>query len=1193
MNAHNPSIAENTHVAHNPNWHPALQQDNLADSAARLSAINPHFSYIVQAPAGSGKTALLTQRFLALLARVETPEQIVAMTFTKKAAAEMRERVLHAIKQGLNPTCDSDKVYDQNTWRLARDVVQRDRDQAWCLLDNPNRLRIRTIDSMNGYLVQQMPFLSKLGTQPSLQQNSDALYVEAARAVLASEAVQTESAALLRLVNGRYRRAENQLVSMLKKRDQWMRILLGGAQREQLESALEALVLQQAQQAIMQLGPVIELGEELPELARFVLGNKPDVPLQSLAQADWPLGFELEDLGAWRELAGFVLTQKGELRKKVDARSGFPAGDKAPKEKMQGLLAELANRLSDASVSGLADLMTLPDPIYTDLQWQDLAHLIRLLTHAVAHLKLAFKSAGETDFIEVAQAASEALGDDEAPTDLALQLDYQIQHLLIDEFQDTSVGQFDLVKKLVRGWMPGDGRSLFIVGDPMQSIYRFREAEVGNFLQVWTNQALAFTLTPLNLTVNFRSNAALVNWYNQTFAKVFPKQDDLVLGAVSYAPAQPSPQAQEQEQAQAQAKAQSSADALENQTAMHSAIQTHWAVNQTDAAQAQQMAEIIQHRMSELAEDDGAGRIAVLGRSRSHLAPLAYQLKQQGIAFRAVELEGLNQRQEIQDCLALTRALLHGSDRGAWIALLRAPFIGLSLVDLYALLGADKSKLYAPVTACLADDQAWLNCTAEGQARLAQAWPLLQSAMALIGSQPFSRVVHQAWWQLAAAQTLDSEVELDNVQVFFEGLAQWDQSPEPLDSQQLDNWVQTLYAGGDSRPEAQKVQLMTMHKSKGLQFDTVFLPSLAKQPRHNERALVSWLEFASEQGEGLVLAPLDQTGQSGALNKLIAKVEQQKQQFEDGRLFYVAATRAENQLHLFASLNLSSSQAARTLNTDTRIQPPSTSLLAPLWRQVAGEFLPLIDQEIERLAAMPASAIDSPMSAAMIKYLPYQTHKPEDWRSQTPQPLPAVKASKAKATRQLDESAESNQQTPRDYQAGLVAQRVGDLVHALLEQIAHIGIAHWRQPPNAQCRAIYRSWLSEQGVPAAALNQAVGRVEHSMRNALAHPRLRWALQNDHAEAACELALTAKFEQIENHIVDRTFIDETGTRWIIDYKTSVQQTHDATDQASYLASLISHYRPQLARYGALFNQIEQRAQKWVLYFTELDKWVELD
>ena len=81
-------------------------------------------------------------------------------------------------------------------------------------------------------------------------------------------------------------------------------------------------------------------------------------------------------------------------------------------------------------------------------------------------------------------AAQRALGEAENPTDLALSLDYQVQHLLIDEFQDTSVSHYDLLEKLVAGWEPGDGRTIFAVGDPMQSIYRFREAEVGLFLKV-------------------------------------------------------------------------------------------------------------------------------------------------------------------------------------------------------------------------------------------------------------------------------------------------------------------------------------------------------------------------------------------------------------------------------------------------------------------------------------------------------------------------------------------------------------------------------------------------------------------------------------------------------------------------------------------------------------------------------------
>lgn len=1154
-------------LSHNPNWHPQLQCDNLADSGARLAAINPAFSYIVQAPAGSGKTALLTQRFLALLARVNSPEQIVAMTFTKKAAAEMRERVLHAIQQGLKPQCDSDKIYDQNTWRLAREVVLRDQQQAWCLLDNPNRLRIRTMDSINGYLVQQMPFLSKLGTQPSLQQNSDALYVEAARAVLASEAVQTESAALLRLVNGRYRRAENQLVGMLKKRDQWMRIVLSGAEREKLQQALEALVDQQLQQITMQLGPLLDGGKELPDLAAYALSHKPDAALSTLAQAHWPLSADLSDLKAWRELAGFVLTQKGELRKKVDARAGFPAKDKLNKEKMHDLLAELATRLSSQSISALADLMALPEPEYSDQQWQDLAHLITLLRHAVAHLKLAFKMAGQTDFIEVAQAASEALGDDEQPTDLALQLDYQIQHLLIDEFQDTSVGQFELVKKLVRGWMPEDGRSLFIVGDPMQSIYRFREAEVGNFLQVWQNRALPFALTPLNLTVNFRSSAALVDWYNGTFAKVFPKQNDLVLGAVSYAAAQPSPQAQ--------------AKTEQNDLAVY----RHWAVNRSVLDEAQQMVELIQTRLAAL--DDDGKTIAVLGRSRSHLATLAYQLKQQGVAFRAVELEGLDQRQEVQDCLALTRALLHSADRGAWIALLRAPFIGLDLTDLYELFGADKTKRYAPATPLLSDKQAWLDCSEGGKNRLAQAWPILQQAMSLIGAQPFSRIIHQAWWQLGGPQTLDSEVELDNVQVFFDGLAQWDHEPTLLDAQQLDQWVQTLYAGGDSSVQAQRVQLMTMHKSKGLQFDTVILPGLAKKPRYNERALVNWLEFAREQGEGLVLAPLDPTGQGSALNGLIAKVEQQKQQCEDGRLFYVASTRAESQLHLFASLALTPSQVAKA---DNQIQPPKNSLLAQIWPQVAKEFAPLIDQEIERQASETASETQAVDWAALIKHRPFQTLQPQSWRAKAAQPLPPVKPSRAKTPEvPLNLIDITEPSVGLNQAAGVSARRVGDLVHALLQQVVEQGLEQWSSARVEQSQAIYRYWLMEQGVVEAEVDSAVARVIQSMRHALEHPKMRWALNHHHQDSACELALTSNTQQIENHIIDRTFVDQQGARWIIDYKTSAQRDGD---RQKTLDELSGAYRPQLERYGALFAQLEQRPQKWVLYFTELNEWLEL-
>ena len=94
-------------------------------------------------------------------------------------------------------------------------------------------------------------------------------------------------------------------------------------------------------------------------------------------------------------------------------------------------------------------------------------------------------SATRWDFTGLSLAALRALGPENSPTDLALYLDYRIGHILVDEYQDVSINQYELLEKLTAGWSMEDGHSLFLVGDPMQSIYRFREAEVGVFLATW------------------------------------------------------------------------------------------------------------------------------------------------------------------------------------------------------------------------------------------------------------------------------------------------------------------------------------------------------------------------------------------------------------------------------------------------------------------------------------------------------------------------------------------------------------------------------------------------------------------------------------------------------------------------------------------------------------------------------------
>jgi ATP-dependent exoDNAse (exonuclease V) beta subunit len=184
----------------------------------------------------------------------------------------------------------------------------------------------------------------------------------------------------------------------------------------------------------------------------------------------------------------------------------------------------------------LAAVADLPAPHFSPAEWSTVECFSRLLRLAAGQLWLVFQESGEVDFIEIAARAGLALGEDEAPTDLAQALDYRIQHLLVDEFQDTSPGQVSLIRKLTRGWMPDDGRTLFVVGDPMQSIYRFRKADVGLFLRVREGGIGDIRLSHLRLFRNNRSFPGIVDWVNRAFLSIFPAQDAPETGAVCYAP---------------------------------------------------------------------------------------------------------------------------------------------------------------------------------------------------------------------------------------------------------------------------------------------------------------------------------------------------------------------------------------------------------------------------------------------------------------------------------------------------------------------------------------------------------------------------------------------------------------------------------------------------------------------------------
>src|SRR5918994_3635393 len=163
----------------------ALRTDALRDDDARRQAVDPERSFIVQAPAGSGKTSLLTLRYLRLLATVSCPEEIVAITFTRKAASEMRHRIVRALSLAALPLAADAPPHMRELHALALAALAHSRARGWDLERNPSRLHVQTIDGLNHCLAQRLPLAARIALSAAVVDDARPLYREAGRRLLA------------------------------------------------------------------------------------------------------------------------------------------------------------------------------------------------------------------------------------------------------------------------------------------------------------------------------------------------------------------------------------------------------------------------------------------------------------------------------------------------------------------------------------------------------------------------------------------------------------------------------------------------------------------------------------------------------------------------------------------------------------------------------------------------------------------------------------------------------------------------------------------------------------------------------------------------------------------------------------------------------------------------------------------------
>ncbi|WP_374679858.1 UvrD-helicase domain-containing protein [Hydrocarboniphaga effusa] len=1159
----------------------------LPDAEQRRAALNLDRNVLVMAPAGSGKTGLLVSRMLLALARCEQPEQVVAITFTNKAAAEIRFRLLELLQAAER---GEPGEHMPAAYEAARELLDHDRRRGWNLLDQPDRLRALTIDSFNAQLAGRQPLLSRLGGPVRVAEDARELYSEAVMRLFAEleddelpVADRDALALVLRLAGNRIDRLIGPLSELLARREQWLSPVVSYDESvwDEAEAALLRGFVEQGLGDFHRL-----LGEasgcELVDLLREGASQHELLRWAETLSA-WPPA-TLEHLPTFRQLIELLMTKDGRLRSAggINVKSGFVARQ-AYTQRMKQLLESLAG--DEALEAACQRLRKLPHPHYPPTLKDFQRALLRCLRRLSAHLLAVFGERGETDFSEIARSALVALeaGDDGVGEGL-LWADRHIRHLLVDEMQDTSESQVQLLLRLTAAWEDGDGRSLFLVGDPQQSIYAFRKAEVRLFLQLWGERRLGhLPLSCLRLSANFRSSAAVVDWFNEALSAVFPKNADAERGIVPFAPSD------------AQRPAADGRVDIAAFGADEGAIAAEAAAEQAERLVA-----------------SGAS-VVVLGRARPHLAPVIRALRARGLSPACQDIDPLATQPAVRDLVALARALWHPADRLHWALLLRAPFVGMSWADLVAI-SAGRTRWSWPdrIEAALKpvepfslpdspefgetgdlfaapqavsdpgpdpQPEAVLTLSAEGRARLQRLWDALAASAANPGLRlNLADRTEAVWHALGGAACVGAD-GLADVQAALRLLRRQTAGDGIADIAALDRSLAQLYA----EPRAGQVQVMTVHKAKGLEFDHVLLVGCERKPRAEDKPLWHLRSWQAGEGrhdrDGHLLVPrppesFDETDPAHALYDWLHRQHVAERRNEALRLLYVAVTRAKRSLTLYACAD---------------VGPKGPEFAAESFAGLLrARFAPAFEG---RASVVPRSAT----ATATLSPPPRSPRLPIDWKPLAdaddalvyrPQERRTLKPSEG-VLNAAEDKREERVAAPGD----LYAQLVGTLYHEALERIAAEGIEAWADGGDSR-RGALSSGFRRLGLPEPQVEKAVDRVLELVRRTLSSPRGRWLLgpkpwaRNEYHLAGYQGG------QWVAAVIDRCFEDDDGTLWIIDYKTSARPI-EAGQVAAYVAEGVERYRSQLRAYFGLLRELRPgKILRTGLYFAEADRFEEI-
>ena len=837
-----------------------------SDYKAREEALGMG-SFIVQAPAGSGKTSLLVKRFLNLLLKVKSPKEVLALTFTNKAAAEMALRIKDVLESQ-----SEDNEIKKIKEKLSKHALKNKWEESYI-----DSLMIMTIDKLALKLVKQTPILSKSGVNFLIDEDPEELYRETIKETITANADNHE---LIRFFNYDFHKLTEQLLTLISKRDQWLptlSALLKSANnaKENYDTYYSKELEKWINKKIKPIFTMEEI-EELESIINFVANNKNISHKDAIRSSkNYEFWFYFRDL---------ILTKNGkDIRKEFNKKNGFPGNEgKENKEK----LFKLINK-NIIKINYIKDFYNVVYP----KNIQDIIPIISsfclMLVDMVTRLNEKFNSQRIVDFTQVMGNAVEAL----RSTNLPLILDQNISHIMVDEFQDTNESQLNFLELLTENFAGNNKKSFFAVGDPMQSIYRFRKAEVEIFNRVQKNGIGDLKLKSLFLKVNFRSNKSIIDWINDNYSKSFPVLNINEEGSILFSHCESSNNIQE-----GGVELTPLVCDVENKTQLYDAEALY-----------------VLNLINSIRDSNPKSSIAVLTRSRTHLNELLTLINKQNttLPVDAIEMSKILSNQTFQDIFSLTKALYDFSDRTEWIATLKAPWCGLTLEDLVILFEKDhKSSVWEIIN----HEDIKIKLNKNSLRRLNNFINVIKNNIEYRSRVAHRYFVESVWRQLRGDKSMIDTQDIENINLFLEFL---DQCSDILsiDFKKLERLIQNKYISKTS-VEKNSIKFLTIQKSKGLEFDYVIIPNLNRGSKNSESDLILYDKTTLS-----IKNPLNEKN----LHSYHKYKEQKRLDNEKIRLLYVAITRAKYKSYLIGALKKENDSVTPNSGTFMEILWPYTN----------------------------------------------------------------------------------------------------------------------------------------------------------------------------------------------------------------------------------------------------------------------------